>query len=60
MLNDLAQRFKAFTYNKDHTLKHMKDDLRFVYFLCSGSVGVFETKLLDNSENDNTVDYNDS
>lgn len=50
-LDDLAKRLKAVEYNNGHILKKWQLELDNVYFICSGSVSVFE-KRLPSQDND--------
>jgi signal-transduction protein with cAMP-binding, CBS, and nucleotidyltransferase domain len=52
-LTDIAQRFKARKYVKGDMLKDFNEDPTYVWFICSGTVGIFERKVkVDEDEND--------
>jgi len=52
-IEDIAQRFKARRYVKGDMLKDFNEDPTYVWFICSGTVGIFERKVkVDEDEND--------
>jgi hypothetical protein len=52
-LADIAQRFKARRYFKGDMLKDFNEDPTYVWFICSGTVGIFERKVkIDEDETD--------
>lgn len=48
----MAQRFRAKVLHKGQVLKEFGHDCMHIYFICSGSIGVFEKRQPPQTEDD--------
>lgn len=55
-MTDIAQRLKAKRFFKGDILKDFNLDPTYVWFICSGSVGVFEKKVIDKKYDEHGIE----